>query len=118
MWKIYSVATRASDLPFVFSVGLYEDQIAHKASWVTGDWNCDGEFDSGDLVESFSTGAFQIAAIAAAPSSRSLSSPAMDTSYRLAAVVVDSIFDRQSTPLNGDADAKEVDDALPPIRLP
>jgi hypothetical protein len=39
--------------------GEYEDGIAMNSVWSTGDWNGDGEFDSGDLVVSFQDGGYE-----------------------------------------------------------
>ena len=52
------------DFTLVFQGGLYEDQIAGNAGWSTGDWNCDGEFDSEDIVTAMTVGNFQLIAAA------------------------------------------------------
>jgi hypothetical protein len=43
----------------VFQRGLYEQNLAEDAVWESGDWNCDGRFDSADLVAAFATGRYQ-----------------------------------------------------------
>jgi len=52
------------DFTLVFQGGLYEDQIAGNAGWSTGDWNCDGEFDSEDIVTAMTVGNLQLIAAA------------------------------------------------------
>ncbi|MCA9149619.1 MAG: autotransporter-associated beta strand repeat-containing protein, partial [Planctomycetales bacterium] len=49
----------ATDLILVFQAGLYEDDVAGNATWLTGDWNGDREFSSGDLVIAFQDGGFE-----------------------------------------------------------
>lgn len=43
----------SSDFVQVFRAGQYEDGVAGNSTWATGDWNCDGEFDTRDLVLAF-----------------------------------------------------------------
>ena len=42
-----------------FQAGEYEDDLLENSSWKTGDWNGDGDFNSGDLVTAFSDGGFE-----------------------------------------------------------
>ena len=46
----------------VFKVGEYEDGIDNNSTFAEGDWNGDGDFDSGDLVAAFQAGTFLRAA--------------------------------------------------------
>ena len=43
----------------VFSAGVYEDGIDGNATWASGDWNGDGDFDSSDFVTAFSDGGYE-----------------------------------------------------------
>lgn len=43
----------SSDLVAVFQLGHYEDDLVGNSSWASGDWNCDGEFTTADLVLAF-----------------------------------------------------------------
>ena len=49
----------SQDLTHVFAAGQYEDSIATNSTWSTGDWNGDGEFDSGDFVLAFQEGGYE-----------------------------------------------------------
>ena len=40
----------SSDLVQTLQAGGYEDNIDGNATWATGDWNCDGDFDSTTLI--------------------------------------------------------------------
>ena len=42
----------------VFAAGEYEDGVANNSNWPTGDWNCDGDFDSTDLIVAFQYGGY------------------------------------------------------------
>jgi hypothetical protein len=42
----------------VFQAGEYSDAIAGNSNWSDGDWNCDGEFNSSDLVHAFQDGKY------------------------------------------------------------
>ncbi len=43
----------------VFIVGEYEDTVAGNSTWSEGDWNGDGEFDSGDMITAFVAGGYE-----------------------------------------------------------
>ena len=43
----------------VFQASEYEDSIDNNSVWSTGDWNCDGEFGSADLVRAFRESPYQ-----------------------------------------------------------
>ena len=43
----------------VFSAGQYEDAIVGNSTGSTGDWNGDGDFESGDLIAAFSDGGYE-----------------------------------------------------------
>ena len=47
------------DLVAIFQVGHYEDDVPGNSTWATGDWNCDGEFTSSDLVKALQNGTIQ-----------------------------------------------------------
>ena len=51
------------------SEAQYEDGVAGNSSWADGDWNCDGEFDTSDLVAAFQTGGYSVGAVRAANAS-------------------------------------------------
>ena len=44
----------SSDFVAVFALRQYEDEIPGNSVWSSGDWNCDGDFDSKDLINAFS----------------------------------------------------------------
>jgi hypothetical protein len=44
----------------VFQAGEYEDSTPGNSTWGEGDWNCDGEFNSRDLVTAFQFGKWQV----------------------------------------------------------
>jgi hypothetical protein len=50
------------DLVLIFQAGEYEDGVPGNSIWLTGDWNCDGEFSSSDLVLAFQSGGYVAAA--------------------------------------------------------
>ena len=56
----------STDLIAVFTAGQYEDGIDGNSLWSTGDWDCDGNFTTGDLVEAFRSGGYSSNATAAA----------------------------------------------------
>ncbi len=47
--------------------GIRRSIIQGNSTWSTGDWNCDGEFDSSDFVLAFQTGDYEVAAAAPRP---------------------------------------------------
>ncbi|MCA9149357.1 MAG: VWA domain-containing protein [Planctomycetales bacterium] len=47
-----------SDLIQVFAAGEYEDNIPGNSTWATGDWDCDGEFGTSDLIIAFQYGGY------------------------------------------------------------
>jgi hypothetical protein len=56
----------------VFQRGEYEDATSGNSTWEDGDWNGDGDFNSGDFVTAFQGGGFEVgpraaAAVAAVP---------------------------------------------------
>ena len=46
------------DLITVFISGTFEDSIPQNSGWVSGDWNGDLEFDTGDLIIAFQGGGY------------------------------------------------------------
>lgn len=44
------------DFVLALQSGEYEDRIVGNSTWKSGDWNCDGEFDAGDLVSVMQSG--------------------------------------------------------------
>ena len=42
----------------MLKAGQYNDGFANNSTWTTGDWNCDGEFDSEDIVAAFISGRY------------------------------------------------------------
>ena len=46
----------SDDLVTVFQYGQYEDTVAGNSTWVSGDWDGNGDFTSADLVAAFSEG--------------------------------------------------------------
>ena len=59
-------AAEPSNDQMVFQAGEHEDVIAGNSTWATGDWNGDGEFDSGDLIVAFQDAGFEAGPRAAA----------------------------------------------------
>lgn len=53
----------SSDLVDVFIPGQYEDKTPGNSTWATGDWDCDGDFTTGDLVLAFQKGSYSPAAV-------------------------------------------------------
>ena len=49
----------SSDLIRVFQVGEFEDTIAGNSDWTDGDWNLDGDVDTGDFIVAFGAGFFE-----------------------------------------------------------
>lgn len=47
-----------SDLIAVFTEGKFEDGISKNAGWASGDWTCDMEFTTSDLVHAMTFGSF------------------------------------------------------------
>ncbi len=43
----------SGDLVKIFQAAQYEDDIIGNSTWATGDWNCDGEFSTRDLIFAF-----------------------------------------------------------------
>ena len=52
----------SGDLVEVFVAGQYEDNIVGNSGWATGDWDCDGDFTTSDLVAAFQEGGYVAAA--------------------------------------------------------
>jgi hypothetical protein len=48
----------SEDLLQVFARGFYDRPTGERPGWGDGDWNCDGRFDSADLVAAMITGDF------------------------------------------------------------
>ena len=51
----------SADLVSVFIAAEYEDDIIGNSTWVEGDWDCDGEFTTGDLVAALIAGGYSAA---------------------------------------------------------
>ena len=49
----------------VFQAGEYEDGVAGNSGWAEGDWNCDGDFTTRDLVVAFMEGGYEEGAVRA-----------------------------------------------------
>ena len=47
------------DFVTVFTVNEYENDVVGDSTWGDGDWNCDGEFTTSDLVFALQAGGFQ-----------------------------------------------------------
>ena len=60
----------------MFAAGEYEDGVPHNSGWAEGDFNCDGEFDSADIIKAMQSGGYSSAAVR----------------IQLAAAAVDSMF--------------------------
>lgn len=52
---LFNSARLSADFP---SRSIRRRSTAEPQSWAQGDWNCDGEFDSADLVLAFQVGAY------------------------------------------------------------
>ena len=52
----------SGDLVEVFRAGQYEDDQAGNSTWASGDWDCDREFSTSDLVLAFQRGGYVAAA--------------------------------------------------------
>ena len=55
---------------WLFTAGEYEATVPGNATWATGDWNGDGDFNSGDFVFAFTDGGYAMGdrpAVAAVP---------------------------------------------------
>ena len=64
----------STDLEHVMIAGEYSDGIVRNSGWSEGDWNCDQDFDSYDIVWAFNIGNYT----AAAPAIPSLKRAALD----------------------------------------
>ncbi len=53
----------SSDLVEIFILGEYEDNIAGNSGWADGDWDCDGDFTTSDMVAAFQEGGYVAAAL-------------------------------------------------------
>ena len=42
----------------LFQFGEYEDGVDGNSLWSEGDWNCDGDFSTSDLVYAFQKGSY------------------------------------------------------------
>jgi hypothetical protein len=49
----------ADDLILVFQAGTYEDTVDGNATWASGDWTGDREFNSEDLIAAFQDGGYE-----------------------------------------------------------
>ena len=58
------VVERGAGSTASFVAGAYEDNSID-ATWAMGDWNCDGKFDSSDLVLAFKLGGYTTGAATA-----------------------------------------------------
>ncbi|MCA9152028.1 MAG: hypothetical protein KDA92_22145, partial [Planctomycetales bacterium] len=65
--------------------GEYEDSVEGNSRWSEGDWNCDGDFNSSDLVRAFQTGAYSVDSVAG-PARAAVSSTAVDDALIAAAM--------------------------------
>ena len=75
---ISMASSTPGDLILVLQSGGYEDGVSGNATWATGDWNGDLEFDTSDFVAALQEGGFEIgprARLAAAGSVRSVPEP-------------------------------------------
>ena len=59
----YQKNVQADDLVQIFSAAEFEDGVVGNSGWATGDWNCDGEFTTNDLVAAFQEGAYSEATV-------------------------------------------------------
>jgi hypothetical protein len=48
----------SSDLVAVFASSEYEDGLPANSTWFEGDWDCDGDFTTGDMVAAFLEGGY------------------------------------------------------------
>ena len=61
----------SADLSFIFQANEYEDGVENNSVWSEGDWNCDGDFTTRDIVEAFMDGGYvDDNAVRAAPAIR------------------------------------------------
>jgi hypothetical protein len=72
----------------VFKGGEYEDGVTGNSTWAEGDWNCDGEFDTGDLVAGFRGSGYNATAVPAS----AITHPATWKSIRQAVAAVDAVM--------------------------
>ena len=50
----------SADLVQVSGIGEYEDGLPGNSTWSEGDWDANGDFDSGDLVAAFQDGGYEV----------------------------------------------------------
>jgi hypothetical protein len=80
----------SEDIVAVFQAGEYEDAVPVNSGWAEGDWNGDGDFTSGDIVEALTWGCFEGACAAprAATSVRAVPEPSTLALLLLALITV------------------------------
>ena len=54
----------STDLLTVFQAGQYEDNTPGNSDWQSGDWDGNGDFDTGDLTAAFADGGYTVATVA------------------------------------------------------
>jgi hypothetical protein len=69
----------SGDLTRVWQAGEYEDQVAGNSTWAEGDWNCNGDFGTSDIVMAFVYGRYEQVAASAISVSRSDVTAAIDS---------------------------------------
>jgi hypothetical protein len=79
----------SSDLIDVLAAGQYEDDMSGNSRWATGDWNCDGEFNTSDILLAFQKGGYSSAATAAASAAAPSAQATLGSRLALAAAVDD-----------------------------
>ena len=75
----------AQDLVDVFIAGEYHDAVASNSTWSDGDWNCDGDFTSDDIVLAFRFGGYATSP-AAKPQTTAVSKPSIRHTEMIAAL--------------------------------
>ena len=55
----------STDLVKIFQANEYEDSIDGNSTWAEGDWNCDGDFSTADLILAFQQDSYSAAATVA-----------------------------------------------------
>ncbi|MCA9167343.1 MAG: lamin tail domain-containing protein [Planctomycetales bacterium] len=82
----------SADLVKLFVASEYEDDIEGNSTWSDGDWNCDGEFTTRDLVAAYLVGGYTVSSTASSTASSVATRSVNVNSNAIAPVAVDRVL--------------------------
>ena len=88
----------------LFQRGEYEDRLPNNSGWADGDFNCDGDFDSADLLLALQTGTYERGPMAVSIASMSPSATADGQIAAAVDVALSDLISDESESLSGSAD--------------